>query len=730
VNITFRTDASLQIGTGHVMRCLTLASSLRDRGAECRFVCREHSGHLLDLIRNQGFEAIGLPQQELGISLTAKTDKQTFGHKAWLGTDWATDAEQTRVSIGDTLIDWLIVDHYALDVQWESAMRRHCRKLMVIDDIADRPHECDLLLDQNLFSDMSERYIGKTPANCEMMLGPRYALLQPIYAELHARIPPREGEVRRILVYFGGADANNLTGMAIKTYRALARDDLALDVVINPTNPHAETIRCQIEGSTKITLYERLPSLAPLMAKADLAIGAGGATSWERCCLGLPSIVITLAENQTPIAQELDRLGLIQWLGDASEVKESTLLNCLRDLCKSGLASDWSERCQHRVDGGGVKRVASILMLNAKSKLKVRLARVDDEVLIMQWTNDCLVRQNALPPDPNEQRTHREWFRRHLRDFERCRIYVVETEDSIPIGLVRFDLIDKNWHIDYALDGLASSHGLGNALLQRAIQDFRASMTGVLLFGRVKATNRIPNEVSESFGFSSENAVVRGRLSIAICSDENSWINPFLSELLLTWLVYGHSVAWAHSASDLPVGDICFYLSYGRIVDSSTRARFKNNLVIHESNLPKGRGWSPMSWLIIGGDNRIPVTLLEAADEVDTGVIYLQAWIDLTGYELSPQWRKLQADATIEICQEFVSKYPSILNQARHQGGEASFYSRRRPSHSELNPKKTIAEQFNLLRVVDNKNYPAFFDLAGNRFVLRIENDQKSASHD
>lgn len=504
MNITFRTDASLQIGTGHVIRCLTLASSLRDRGAECRFVCREHSGHLLDLIRNQGFEAIGLPRQELDISVTPKTDKQAYAQKAWLGTDWATDAEQTRVSVGETFIDWLIVDHYALDVHWESAMRRHCRKLMVIDDIADRPHDCDLLLDQNLFSDMSERYIGKISAYCGKMLGPHYALLQPIYAELHARIPPREGVVRRIFVYFGGADANNLTGMAIEAYRALARDDLALDVVINPTNPHAETIRRQIEGATKITLHEGLPSLAPLMIKADLAIGAGGVTSWERCCLGLPSIVITLAENQRPIARELDRLGLINWLGDASEVSESDLVNTLGHLCATGLAPGWSERCHQVVDGGGADRVARIIMLNAKTKLKASLARVDDEALILQWANDCLVRQNAFVPNLIEQTTHREWFRKRLHDVEFCKIYVVKTEDNLPIGQVRFDLINNSWAIDYSLDALARGHGLGKALLHTAMQAFRTCKPGAMLFGRVKTTNLASCRVFESLGFSSE----------------------------------------------------------------------------------------------------------------------------------------------------------------------------------------------------------------------------------
>jgi UDP-2,4-diacetamido-2,4,6-trideoxy-beta-L-altropyranose hydrolase len=506
VNITFRTDASHQIGTGHVVRCLTLASALRDRGAKCRFVCREHTGHLLDLIRKQGFEAIGLSLQDSDVCLALETDTQPLEHAAWLGTDWATDAEQTKVCTGESAIDWLIVDHYALDARWESVMRRQCRKLMVIDDLADRLHDCDLLLDQNLFSDMSERYIGKVPVQCGQMLGPHYALLQHLYGELHPRIPPREGPVRRILVYFGGADTNNLTGIAIAAYRALAREDLALDVVINPSSPHAEIVRRQIDGHTTITLYEGLPTLAPLMAHADLAIGAGGATSWERCCLGLPSIVITLAANQIPIACEMERLGLIQYLGDASEVNESTLVSALKHVCATGLTTDWLDRCHQKVDGRGTDRVASILMLNSQSKLKPRLARVDDEALMWQWANDSLVRRNAFASNPIDQSTHRDWFRRHLRDLERCRIYVVETEDNIPIGQVRFDLIEKSWEIDYSLDELARGRGLGEALLQSAMQALRSSMTGVLLFGRVKTSNQASCRIFESLGFLSENA--------------------------------------------------------------------------------------------------------------------------------------------------------------------------------------------------------------------------------
>lgn len=702
------------------MRCLTLAYTLRNRGAKCRFVCRKHPGNLLELIREQGFETIALPFEATDSRLSPAVDAQSLEHAAWLGTDWATDAEQTKVGVGETVTDWLIVDHYALDARWESAMRSLCKRLMVIDDVADRNHDCDLLLDQNLFADMAVRYIEKVPTHCGQMLGPDYALLQPQYAELHPRIPPREGSIGRMLVYFGGADTNNLTGMAVAAYLALEREDISLDVVINASNPYAESLQRKIEHLSNITLHVGLPSLAPLMAQADLAIGAGGVTSWERCCMGLPTLVITLAVNQTPIASELDRLGLIRWLGSAAEVSESGLLSALKDVCATRLTPDWSIRCRQTVDGKGAQRVASMLMLNAQTKLKARLARVDDEELLLRWANDSLVRENSFVSDQIDRSTHHNWFCKRLRDLNGCRFFIVETEDNVPIGQVRFDLIDNRWEIDYSLDAVARGNGVGVALLESAIQGLRASVSGALLFGRVKSTNQASRKVFERLDFQSANAE-GGAISIAICSDAISWINPFLPKLLLTWLEDGHSVAWGHSASELHEGDVCFYLSYSRIVDAATRARFKNNLVVHESDLPRGRGWSPMTWLILEGEKRIPVTLLEAVDQLDAGPIYLREWIDLRGNELNAEWRQLQAEATLRICKGFVSEYPSVLSKAQDQEGEASFYPRRRPKDSELDPNKTIAEQFNVFRVVENKSYPAFFELWGRRFVFQVE---------
>lgn len=716
MNCVFRADASLEIGTGHVVRCLTLAEALREKGAQCRFVCREFPGNLIDRVRQQGLEVRVLPYRS-----DWQPSETQPAHAAWLGADWAADAEETLAALGEEAIDWLVVDHYGIDARWEGLLRTRAKKILAIDDLADRPHDCDLLLDQNLVANLEHRYDGKLPENCGRLLGPEYALLQPQYAELHPRIPPREGPIQRVLVYFGGADTDNLTGKTVAAFLRLGRADIRLDVVADPVSPHYAALCRLIEGHKGIKLHGSLPSLAPLMAQADLAIGAGGASSWERCCLGLPALVVTLAENQKPIAAELHRNGLIRWLGHKDEIDEAALAEAMASLFETGLHVEWSEWCWALVDGRGVERVAGFLMLGPQTKLKARLARLDDEALILRWANDPVTRRNAFNPSRIDPATHRAWFRQRLRNIENCRLYVIETDEGLPIGQVRLERSDGTWEIHYALDSCARQRGLGKPLLEAALLALRKESQGALLLGRVKEGNQPSRRVFESLGFTPENQGGGGRLSIAVCSDAASWINAWVPDLLLGWLADGHAVAWAHSADNLPGGDLCFYLSYGKIVEAATRARYRNNLVVHASALPKGRGWSPASWLILEGADRIPVTLFEAVDDVDAGPIYLQEWIDLGGTELLDDWHTMLAQATISLARRFVAGYPALLDEAREQVGVPSFYPRRRPCDSELSVDKSLAEQFNLLRIVDNESYPAFFiHPKGRKFVIKI----------
>lgn len=207
---------------------------------------------------------------------------------------------------------------------------------------------------------------------------------------------------------------------------------------------------------------------------------------------------------------------------------------------------------------------------------------------------------------------------------------------------------------------------------------------------------------------------------ITILTDADSWINAELDDLIMEWEKHGHSLHWAHQTTDLPIADFCFCLSFGQLLPKEVRARFRHTLVVHESDLPHGKGWSPLTWQILEGKSRIPVTLFEAADLVDSGCIYAQSWIELEGHELVEELRAAQSAATRTLCRWFVENYPNSIALSREQTGKESRYPRRKPADSALDPEKTIAEQFNLLRVVDNQRYPAFFELHGHRYNLTI----------
>ena len=202
----------------------------------------------------------------------------------------------------------------------------------------------------------------------------------------------------------------------------------------------------------------------------------------------------------------------------------------------------------------------------------------------------------------------------------------------------------------------------------------------------------------------------------------------------MEWEAQGHQVSWAHSTNEAsrfclnplvekdnsPPLLLCFCLSFGEIVNEEFRSQFDHTLVIHESDLPKGKGWSPLTWQILEGKNKIPVTLIEAEDRVDSGVIYAQRWLDFQGHELIDELREGQAHATHDLCRWFVDHYPESVAEGREQKGEESFHTRRGPMDSELDPNKTLAEQFDLLRVVDNERYPAFFGHRGQQYRLNI----------
>jgi UDP-2,4-diacetamido-2,4,6-trideoxy-beta-L-altropyranose hydrolase len=327
VRIAIRTDAAPHTGIGHLMRCLTLADTLQAQGAEVRVVSRHLSPHLRELILARG-HAVAMLDPTITDSVTDE-----LSHASWLGTSQAVDAAATLQALGSAPHDWLVVDHYALDARWETSMRIIARRILVVDDVADRRHDCDLLMDQNLFPDGDLRYADKVPSGCALLLGPTYALLRKEFAVLREGTGVRTGPVKRLLVLLG------------------------VDVVIGADHSRRESIAATCARSG-YDLHVQATHVADLMAAADLALGATGSTSWERCCLGVPTVCMTTGDNQVPIAEGLAASGAILNLGDASRVTDTDLAGVLRRLFDDpDRRAAMSRAARALVDGQGATRV-------------------------------------------------------------------------------------------------------------------------------------------------------------------------------------------------------------------------------------------------------------------------------------------------------------------------------------------------------------------------------------
>ena len=326
MNVAIRTDASTLIGSGHLMRCLTLADHLRSAGAEVLFVAREHPGHLCDAIAERGFSVVRLPAPEITASATERHD-----YRSWLAVPWEQDARETGAALeeADRKWSWLVVDHYGLDHRWESAVRPHGARIMVIDDLANRKHDCELLLDQNFYLDLEGRYDSLTPGGCRHLLGPSDALLRTQFYECERQMSPRDGTVRHVLVFYGGVDA---TGETMKTMRALdgfRQGNLTADVVVGPSNREADKIGALCDWSDRFVCHDRVENMAELMARADISFGGGGTTTWERCYLGLPTATVEVADNQQVMLEALATRQAIWHMGRHDRVTEQNIVERL-----------------------------------------------------------------------------------------------------------------------------------------------------------------------------------------------------------------------------------------------------------------------------------------------------------------------------------------------------------------------------------------------------------------
>lgn len=329
-----RADASTSIGSGHVMRCLTLAHRLKkEKNTKVVFVMRVLPGNLIGVVEKQGFEVLEL--------LPANQKYSLSGYGLWLTVPMEVDAQQTIEVLqpylqehGCEVVDRLIVDSYALDEQWELMLRPYCGEIMVIDDLANRRHDCDILLDQNFYLNKDVRYAGLVPEHCKMLLGPEHALLREEFYEAKKHLRKRDGNIKNILVFYGGSDLTNETEKAIKALVQLHDEgyNFTADVITGVSNSRREKIKHLCSKYHFFHYYCQVSNMAEFMNKADLMLGAGGSTTWERLYVELPALVTAVAENQIQGCEDCCKAGMINYLGKAENVTVEIIREAINQM--------------------------------------------------------------------------------------------------------------------------------------------------------------------------------------------------------------------------------------------------------------------------------------------------------------------------------------------------------------------------------------------------------------
>jgi UDP-2,4-diacetamido-2,4,6-trideoxy-beta-L-altropyranose hydrolase len=471
--IAFRLDATADIGLGHASRCLTLADELVARGAEVFIVGR-------------GIGAFTPAHPHLRLlELSDHAAAARDDAAAFLG------------ALGQGPFDWIVVDHYRLGRSWELEVRAHARRLLVIDDLADREHECDLLLDQNLRTGGAASYAKLVPAGATVLVGPRYALLRPSFARLRAerKLRGSDGVVQRLLVCFGGSDPKNHTSACIEALRPWS-GELAIQVVIGAANQNQVAVA---ESCHSIGLREPLrdpPDLSSLMSASDLIVGAGGTMTWERACLGVPTIAVGIAANQEMVLEHMLDSGALLGIPSMPEPDMPALRALIGVALKSPkLLAGMARRAAAMVDGEGSKRVADVM---CPVPVVFRRATSSDSDSLFAWRNDPTVR--AVSHDSREIALddHRRWLESTMADP--ARVLLIAEVGGVAVGVVRFDIDQDRATISvYRVPGAPSAR-IG--LVRSAVDWLRTHRKDVVsVIAGVKSGNEASLRAFSAAGF-------------------------------------------------------------------------------------------------------------------------------------------------------------------------------------------------------------------------------------
>lgn len=481
--VAIRADASGAMGTGHVRRCLALAQALSGMRAAPLFVCRRHdavSSHVLP----QDYPCCWLPGSALEVASPPAPDALTSllapdalnenisPYVAWGGVSWQQDADETINVLKQDPPQWLVVDHYAWDARWHQRVRSALGcKVVVIDDLADRLLDADLVLNQNIHADHQARYekiLDPKRLKRRFLFGPQFALLSGAYATAPRYVFSET--VRSIGIFMGGTDPDDISSQALKACREVAQFKGQVVLVSSSVSRHHAHRQALAATWPQTHVVADLPDLASFFAEHDLQIGSGGGAAWERCCIGAPTLACTLAANQDAVLPQLAAAGALELVDVLTSDSPSRVLGeKVRSLIfNSARRHQLSLQASRWVDGQGARRVAAAMLLAIHADLRLRRVVSSDEQLLLGWSNDTQTRLNAFSPNMIQPQTHSSWLRLKLSQPEHCVFLIAEAHNGVPVGTIRFDFgkdhfndNEKVWRLSYSIDPAFRGLGLG-----------------------------------------------------------------------------------------------------------------------------------------------------------------------------------------------------------------------------------------------------------------------------
>jgi UDP-2,4-diacetamido-2,4,6-trideoxy-beta-L-altropyranose hydrolase len=456
MRVAIRADASLQAGFGHVARSLSLGEALRDAGADVCLVARSLGVDTRSIAHAKEVLHFALPAPG------ASADVEDFvPHADWAGVGWQQDAIETIEVLDDWAPDWIVIDHYSFDARWHERVSAALRaRIAVIDDLADRDLKASLLIDHNLHPDHGRKYQSRLAGGAVIAGGPRFALLGKAYQN-----PPEfkvRNEVESIGIFMGGADAGGMSATALKACREVAQFKGKVQIATTGVSPNVASLKTLAALWPGTSVVVDLPNLADVFSQHDLQIGAGGGASWERCCMGAPTLLLIVAENQAAVVPPLADLGAVATVDSQNTSDIQVIGEAVIGLIDSpSRRRELSACARSLVDGLGARRVA--LRMTAETTT-VRPATIEDEAKMYVWRNHPSTRSASTNSASIDWASHSVWVRRVIKDPKR--FLLVGLVGAIETGVIRFDCAGANTReVSLYLDPDMHGLGLGTALL-------------------------------------------------------------------------------------------------------------------------------------------------------------------------------------------------------------------------------------------------------------------------